>query len=150
MSLEKNINEEIKRAMLSKDKRRLEALRAIKAALLMAKTGKDTSSGEIPEEVELQLLQKLVKQRKESTQIYLSQNRHDLADDEIFQAEIIESFLPKQVSVEEISEIIKSIIASCGASGIKDMGKVMGLATKEIAGRSDNKTISAIVKDLLA
>jgi len=111
MELEILINNDIKQAMLAKDREKLEALRAIKAALLLAKTGKDLSSGEIPEGVELKMLQKLVKQRRESAEIYISQGRQDLADQEIFQATIIEKYLPQQMSEEDIKAIIVDIIA---------------------------------------
>jgi uncharacterized protein len=146
MSLAEKINADIKQAMLAKDKRKLEALRAIKAGLLLIKTGKDKSSDEIPESVELQMLQKLVKQRKETAQIYKEKDRPELAEEELYQAEIIEAYLPKQMDVAEIAEIVKQIIAETGASSIKDMGKVMGAATKKLAGKADNKTVSEIVK----
>ncbi len=149
MSLAEKINNEIKQAMLAKDKRKLEALRAIKSGLLLIQTGKDKSSGEIPENVEMQLLQKLVKQRKESAEIYSKQNRQDLADEEIFQAEIIEAFLPKQMSEEELKAEVKKIVEEVGATTMKDMGKVMGMASKKLAGKADNKKISAIVKEIL-
>lgn len=149
MSLAEKINEDIKKTMLAKDRRKLEALRAIKAALLLAKTGKDMSSGEIPPEVEMQLLQKLVKQRKESAQIFITQNRADLAEEETYQAGIIEEYLPKQMGEDELREVIKAIVAETGASSIKDMGKVMGLASKQLAGKADNKSISNIVKEIL-
>lgn len=149
MSLAEQINEDIKKTMLARDKRKLEALRAIKAALLLAKTGKDMSSGEIPLEVEMQLLQKLVKQRKESAHIFTTQNRADLADEETYQAGIIEEYLPKQMGEDELREVIKTIVTETGASGIRDMGKVMGLASKQLAGKADNKTISTIVKEIL-
>jgi len=149
MSLAKIINDDIKQAMLAKDKRKLEALRAIKAALLLEKTGKDVSSGEIPEDVELKLLQKLVKQRKESAELYKSQGRDDLVDDEIFQASIIEAYLPEQMSEDELREIIKEIIDQVSATSMKDMGKVMGMASKQLAGKADNKTISGIVREIL-
>ncbi len=149
MSLAEKINNDIKQAMLAKDKRKLEALRAIKAGLLLIKTGKDVSSGEIPESVELQLLQKLVKQRRESAEVYKQQNRQDLADEELFQAGIIETYLPKQMSDEELSEVVKEIVAETGAQSMKDMGKVMGMATKKLAGKADNKKISNIVKSIL-
>jgi len=148
MSLEKQINDDIKSAMLSKDSAKLEALRAIKAALLLEKT-KEGTTGEIPETVELSLLRKLVKQRKESAEIYSSQNRPDLAEPELFQAGIIEKYLPKALSEEEITEKIRSIIAETGATSVKDMGKVMGAATKAFAGQADNKLVSEIVKKLL-
>jgi len=149
MELEKLINEDIKQAMLARDKEKLEALRAIKAALLLEKTGKDVTSGEIPDSVELKMLQKLVKQRKESAQIYVEQGRQDLADQEIFQASIIEKYLPAQMSEEDVKAIISTIITRVGAKEPKDMGKVMGVATKELAGKADNKTISGIIKSIL-
>lgn len=149
MSLEILINNDLKQAMLAKDTKKLAALRAIKAALLLEKTGKDTSSGEIPESVEMKLLQKLVKQRKESAEIYTQQNRPDLAEEENYQASIIDAYLPKQLSEDELTEIIKEIITETNASSIKDMGKVMGMATKKVAGRADNQTVSLIVKKIL-
>jgi uncharacterized protein YqeY len=149
MNLAEIINDEIKRAMLAKDKQKLEALRAIKAALLIAKTGKDMSSGEIPETVELQLLQRLVKQRKESAGIYQAQNRPDLAEEELFQAEIIEKFLPQQMSEDEIRAVVKRIVDETGAQSVKDMGKVMGAASKQLVGKADNRIVSEIVKSLL-
>ena len=149
MKLAEKINDEIKRAMLAKDKQKLEALRAIKAALLIAKTGKDMSSGEIPETVELQLLQRLVKQRKESAGIYQEQNRPDLAEEELFQAVIIEAFLPQQMAEDEIRAAVKKIIDDTGAQSIKDMGKVMGAASKQLAGKADNRSVSEIVKEML-
>jgi len=149
MQLEILINNDIKQAMLSKDKAKLEALRAIKAALLLEKTGKDTSSLEIPDEVELKLLQKLVKQRRESAEIYIAQNRPDLAEPELFQASIIEKYLPEQMSEEELRRIVQQIITKTGAQSIKDMGKVMGAATKELAGKADNKAVADIIKQLL-
>ena len=149
MSLAILINDDLKKAMLAKDKRKLEALRAIKAALLLAKTGKDTSSGEIPEDVEMQLLQKLVKQRKESAEIYKSQNRADLAEEELYQTSIIEAYLPEQMSEDEVRKIVKEIVDQVGATSMKDMGKVMGMASKKLAGKADNKSISGIVRGLL-
>lgn len=149
MSLEIKINDDIKKAMLARDTRKLSALRAIKAALLLEKTGKDVSSGEIPETVELKLLQKLVKQRKESAAIYLEQHRPELADEEQYQADIIEKYLPAQLTDDELSALVSAIIAEVGATSIKDMGKVMGLATKQVAGKADNQQISKVVKTLL-
>ncbi len=149
MSLELIINDDIKSAMLARDKEKLEALRAIKAALLLIKTGKDTATSEVPEEIELSLLQKLIKQRKEAADIYLSQNRKDLYDVEMFQVNIIQKYLPEQLSDDEIKAIIKNIIAETGAQGIRDMGKVMGLAGKELTGKADNKIVAAFVKELL-
>lgn len=149
MELEKLINEDIKQAMISKDKDKLEALRSIKAALLLEKTGKDVSSGIIPESVELKMLQRLVKQRRESAEIYKTQGRPDLAEPELFQASIIEKYLPEQLTEEEIISIVKKAITESGATGPKDMGKVMGIASKMVAGKADNKVISEIVKKLL-
>jgi len=149
MELEKHINEDIKQAMLNKDKGKLEALRAIKAALLLEKTGKDVSSGEIPDEVELKLLQKLVKQRRESAEVYQAQNRPDLAETELFQASIIEKYLPEQMGENELKEWIAGIIARTGAQSIKDMGRVMGIATRELAGKADNKTVADLIKQAL-
>ncbi|MCF8367085.1 MAG: GatB/YqeY domain-containing protein [Bacteroidales bacterium] len=149
MSLAEKINEDIKNAMLARDKRKLEALRAIKAGLLLAKTGKDMTSGEIPETVEMQLLQKLVKQRRESALIYQEQSRVDLAEEELFQASIIEVYLPAQMDDVELKIILKQIIEETGAQSIKEMGKVMALASKKLAGKADNKKISAIIKEIL-
>lgn len=149
MELEKLINNDIKQAMLSRDSRKLDALRAVKAALLLAKTGKDVHGGEIPEEMEMQLLQRLVKQRRESAEIYISGNRKDLADEELYQLGIIEQYLPKQLSEEEIRIAVGQVITSLGAKGAKDMGRVMGTAVKQLAGKADNKAISAIVRELL-
>ena len=148
MGLENLINDDMKKAMLSRDSEKLEGLRAIKAALLLEKT-REGSSGEIPESVELSLLQKLVKQRKESASIYLSGNREDLAKKELAEAAIIEQYLPQQLSDEELTVIIREIITRTGASSIKDMGKIMGLASKELAGKADGKKVSEIVKKLL-
>ena len=149
MELEKLINEDIKQAMINKDKEKLEALRSIKAAMLLEKTGKDVTGGIIPESDELKMLQRLVKQRRESAEIYKAQGRPDLAEPEIFQAAIIEKYLPEQMTDEEVIAVVKQVIADTGATGIKDMGKVMGLASKQIAGKADNKMIAEIVKRLL-
>ena len=150
MELEKLINNDLKEAMKARDKRKLEALRAIKAALLLEKTGKDVADGEIPESIELKLLQKLVKQRKESAILYHQQNRPELAEEEEYQVAIIEKYLPEQMSEEEVKSIIEKIVADTGASSMKDMGRVMGMATKQLAGKADNKAISNIVKGLLS
>lgn len=147
MSLEEKINADIKSAMLAKEKEKLEALRAVKSAVLLAKTEK--VGVEVSEDTELKLLQKLVKQRKEAAEIYLKQQMKDLADVELFQANVIEQYLPAQMSSEEISQAVKSVIAETGANGIKDMGKVMGLVSKQLAGKADGKLISEIVKSLL-
>lgn len=149
MSLEILINNDIKSAMIGKDKKKLEALRAIKAALLLAKTGKDINSGEIPESVEMSLLQRLVKQRKESATLYTEQNRPDLAEEEVFQAKIIEAYLPQQMSSEELQVAVQEVIQQTGASSMRDMGKVMGIISKQLAGKADNKKISEMVKQLL-
>ena len=148
MSLEKLINDDIKAAMLARDKQKLEALRAVKSAILLAKTDKG-GSGEIEEDAEMKILQKLVKQRRESAEIYKQQGRAALAEEEIFQLAIIEKYLPAQMSEEDVKKIIQEIIAETGASSIKDMGRVMGLATKKLAGKADNKLISGLVKELL-
>ena len=151
MSLEKKINEDLKQAMRDKDKRKLSALRAIKSALLIEKTNKDQTSGEeIPESVEMQLLQKQVKQRKESAEQYEEQGRTDLAEEEKFQASIIEKYLPDQMDEQHLENEIKAIIDEVGAASMQDMGKVMGIATKRLAGKAENKKISEIVKSLLA
>lgn len=149
MSLELIINDDIKAAMLAKDREKLEALRAVKAALLLIKTGKDTATAEVPEEVELQTLQRLIKQRKEAAEVYKAQGRNDLYDVEVFQVSIIEKYLPAQLTEDEIKNIIKQIISETGASGVRDMGKVMGLASKQLTGKADNKIVAAIVKELL-
>lgn len=148
MELEKLINDDIKATMLARDQEKLEALRAIKAALLLEKT-KEGTTGEIPESVELKLLQKLVKQRRESADQYLAGGRKDLAEKELFEASIIEKYLPHQMSSEEVEAKVKQIIASTGATSIKDMGRVMAAASAEFAGKADNKTVSEIVKRLL-
>jgi uncharacterized protein YqeY len=149
MELEKLINDDIKAAMIARDAKKLEALRAIKAALLIEKT-KDGTTGEIPESIELSLLQKLVKQRKESAEIYKGANREDLAEKELYDAAIIEKYLPQQLPESDVREIIRNIIAESGATSMKDMGKVMGQANKELAGQADNKLISALVKEILS
>lgn len=149
MTLSELINNDLKQAMLAKDKRKLEALRAIKAAMLLLKTGKDIGSSEIPEEVELKTLQKLVKQRRESAELYKNQGREDLYDEEIYQAGIIEAYLPQQMTNEEIENIVRGIIEKTGANSVKDMGRVMGMASKEMVGKADNKVVAAIVKEIL-
>ena len=145
MGILANLTDEIKTAMRAKDSLKLEALRAIKSAVILEQTaagGSDTLS----DEQEIKLVQKLVKQRKDSAQIFREQNRPDLAEPEETQAQVIAQFLPEQLSEEEITAIIKSIIEKTGASGMKDMGKVMGMASKEMAGKADGKTISTVVK----
>lgn len=149
MSLEQKIMGELKTAMLAKNEAALRSLRAVKAAILLAKTS-EGAGGELKEEDETKLLQKLVKQRKDSLEIFEQQNRADLAKKEKEEIEVIEKFLPKQLSAEELKEIVSKIIAEVGASSPADMGKVMGAATKQLAGKADGKTISALVKELLA
>lgn len=149
MSLEQKIMTELKAAMLAKDEAALRSLRAVKAAILLAKTS-EGGGGELKEEDEVRLLQKLVKQRKDSLEIFQQQNRADLAKKEEEEIAVIEKFLPRQMSPEELKEEIKKIISSVGASSPADMGKVMGVASKQFAGKADGKTISAIVKELLA
>ena len=150
MSLEQTINNDIKQAMLSRKKDELEALRAIKSALLLLKTSKGSAEGEIDEAAATATLQKLVKQRRETAQIYIDQQRQDLADVELFQAQVIERYLPKQMTEEEIEKALREIIASVGATSMKDMGRVMGIASKQFAGRADNKQVSEIVKRILS
>ena len=149
MSLELKINQDIKAAMIAKDNARLRGLRAIKAAILLAKTEK-AGIDELAQDAEIKVLQKLVKQRKESGEIYKTQGREDLFKIEFEEQQVIEEYLPKQLSREEIEEIIKGIIAETGASGMKDMGKVMGLANAKLAGQADGKTVSELVKASLA
>jgi uncharacterized protein YqeY len=149
MSLEQKIMAELKTAMLTKDEKALRSLRAIKAAILLAKTS-EGAGGELKEEDETRLLQKLVKQRKDSLEIFEQQNRADLAQKEKEEIEVIEKFLPKQLSAEELRLELSAIISEVGASSPADMGKVMGVATKKFAGKADGKTISALVKELLS
>ena len=148
MSLLKKIDIDIKFAMKSKDALSLESLRAVKSSILLFKT-KSGSSIDLSDQDEIKILQKLVKQRKDSAEIYKNQNRLELCDIELNQARIIESYLPKQLSLSELSIIIDKIIIKLNASSMKDMGKVMGLASKELSGKSDGKTISEIVKKKL-
>ena len=149
MGLAEIINEDMKVAMRERNQRKLEALRAIKAGLLLLKTGKDLSSGEIPETVEMQLLQKLVKQREESASTYAEQGREDLAEEERFQAEVIRAYLPRQMSEAEITDYLTSLTTRLNATNIKDMGRVMGVASSELAGKADNKMVAAIIKTIL-
>ncbi|MCM4161504.1 GatB/YqeY domain-containing protein [Antarcticibacterium flavum] len=149
MSLQERVMTEMKAAMRAKDAGKLEALRAIKSGILLAQTESSSKDG-LTEEEELKLLQKLVKQRRDSAAIYREQGREDLAQPEIEQAEVISIFLPEQMTAEEIEEKVDEIIAETGASGMKDMGKVMGRASQELAGKADGKTISVIVKKKLS
>lgn len=149
MSLKQQIDTDIKKAMLAKNKEELEALRSIKSMILLAETEKG-ASGELAEDVSNKLLTKAAKQRKESAEIFTQQNRKDLADKELFQLDVINRYLPEQMSEEELMDALRGIISEIGASGPQDMGKVMGAATKKFAGRADGKLISQIVKKLLA
>lgn len=148
MPLEQQIMTELKAAMLAKDEAALRSLRAIKAAILLAKTA-EGSSGELKAEDESKILQKLVKQRRDSLEIFQQQNRPDLAAKEQEELNVIEKFLPKQLSVEELKAELQNIIAQTGASAPSDLGKVMGIASKQLAGKADGKAIAAMVKELL-
>lgn len=149
MGLEQKIMADLKTAMLAKDEAALRSLRAVKAAILLAKTS-EGAGGELKEEDEVRLLQKLVKQRKDSLEIFQQQNRSDLAKKEIEEIAVIEKFLPVQMSADEIKAELAKIIAATGASSPADMGKVMGVASKQLAGKADGKTISTLVKELLS
>ena len=148
MSLESKIMEALKEAMKAKDTIALESLRAIKSAILLAKT--EASAGDTLSAEEIKLLQRLVKQRKESAELYQKQGREDLATPELAQAEIIAKFLPEQLSEEAVETAIRAIVARLGASSMKDMGKVMGEANKELAGKADGKLIATVVKRVLS
>ena len=147
MTLEEKIKPDLIAAMKAKDQASLRGIRAIKAAILLAKT--DGSGNEITPEAEIKMLQKLIKQRKDSAEIYAAQEREDLALIEREEIAVIEKYLPAQISEEELTQIIKGIVAQTGASSMQDMGKVMGIASKKLAGRADGKTISGIVRQLL-
>jgi uncharacterized protein YqeY len=149
MSLQTEVMTKMKEAMKSKDSVALESLRAIKSELLLAQTKSGASEG-LSDAEEIALLQKLVKQRKDSAAIFVSQNREDLAAPELAQAEVISQFLPEQISAEDLKKVVTEIIESVGATSMKDMGQVMGLASSKLAGKADGKAISAIVKELLA
>ena len=148
MSLELDIQNGIKAAMLAKEKVKLEALRGIKAAILLAKTADGSET--ISDDAGLKIIQKLVKQRKESAELYKAQNRPELAENELAEASFMEVFLPKQLTEEELAVELKKIIEAVGAKGPQDMGKVMGTATKQLMGKAEGKAISAMVKQLLA
>lgn len=148
MSLEEKIQSDIKAAMLAKEKVRLESLRAVKAAILLAKTADGSET--ISDEAVVKLIQKLVKQRNESAEIYKQQGRTELAENESAEAQCMSVYLPKPLSEEEIESALKQIIAQAGASKPSDMGKVMGVATKQLAGKADGRVISALVKKLLS
>ncbi|MBN4084829.1 GatB/YqeY domain-containing protein [Flavobacteriaceae bacterium AH-315-B10] len=145
MSLQQDLMTALKTAMKAKDQTALTALRAVKSAILLAKT-ESGASGELTDEQELKILQKQVKQRKDSAAIYLEQGREDLATPEIAEAKIISQFLPEAMSEEDIEKVVVSTIEKLGANGMKDMGRVMGIVSKELAGKADGKTISTIVK----
>lgn len=149
MTLFDKISEDIKAAMKARDKVRLETLRNIKKVFLEAKTAPGANDT-LEDADALKILQKLAKQRRETAQTYIDNNRQDLADEELAQAKVIEEYLPKPLSEEEIEKEVKDIIAQTGAQGMKDMGKVMGMASKKMAGRADGRAISTIVKKLLA
>lgn len=148
MSLITQIDQDIKQAMLAKDADKLRGLRAIKAALLLARTEKGAAE-ELSQDAEIKVLQKLIKQRKESAEIYKSQNREDLYEIEMQEMQVIEPYLPKQMSPAEIEAYVADLIKRTGAESVKDMGKVIGAANKELAGKADGRTISEIVKKLL-
>ncbi len=149
MSLQSKVAEGMKAAMKAKDATSLEALRAVKSAMLLAQT-ESGASGEMDEAAEIKLLQKLVKQRKDSASIFTEQGRADLAEPELAQAAVIEKFLPEQMSDDEVAEIVDEIIGATGAASMKDMGKVMGMASSRLAGLAAGKTISTIVKSRLS
>ena len=149
MSLQAQIMDAMKSAMKAKDSVALESLRAIKSAILLAQT-ESGAKEELTEEAEIKLLQRLVKQRKDSAAIFTEQGRADLAEPEVAQATVIEQFLPAHLSEDEVGEIVSKIIKSTGASGMQDMGKVMGEASKQLAGQADGNTISTLVKKLLS
>lgn len=149
MSLKELIDADIKKAMLARNKEELEALRSIKSLILLAETEKG-GGDEISGDSEKKLLMKAAKQRKESAEIFETQNRKDLADRELLQLEVINRYLPKQLSEEEIRSALQDIIKEVGASGPQDMGKVMGVATRKLAGQADGKVISELVKKLLS
>ena len=146
--LEEKIQQDIKAAMLAKDSVALASVRGIKAAILLAKTSEGGKP--VDDEQIVKIIQKLVKQRKESAEIYAQQNRPELAENELAEAAVMERYLPKQLSEAEIEEKVKEIIAQVGAASMADMGKVMGVATKALAGQADGKVISAMVRKLLA
>jgi len=148
MSIQKEVMEQLKSAMKSKDKVALESLRALKSAFLLVNTS--GASAELSETDELKIVQKLVKQRKDSAAIFSEQGRDDLADPEIAQAKILEQFLPNQLSKEELKKAIEEIVEQTGASSMRDMGKVMGIASKQLGGEADGKAISMVVKELLS
>ena len=148
MKLTKQVAVDLMAAMKNQDKSKLDALRSLKTAFILAKT--ETGAADLADEDELKIVQKLIKQRKDSAAEYKANNRADLAEKELFEAEVLSAYLPKQMSVEELESALKTIMAEVGATSMKDMGKVMGIASKKFAGAADGKTISEIVKKLLA
>lgn len=148
MNLFDKVSEDIKRAMLAREKVRLEALRGAKKEFLEAKTAKG-ANGELSDDMAMKIIVKMVKQRKESAKIYQDNNRPELADNELAEAAVLEEYLPKQLSAEELEAELKAIIAETGAAGPREMGKVMGVATKRLAGRAEGRAISETVKKLL-
>ncbi|MBO4602604.1 MAG: GatB/YqeY domain-containing protein [Salinivirgaceae bacterium] len=149
MSLYEKVENDIKTAMLAKEKEKLEALRAIKAAFLLAKTEKGASET-LSEDVELKVIQKLVKQRKESAELYKSNGRNDLSDKELFEAEVISTYLPAQLSEAEIEAEVRKVVEAVGAKGPQDMGKVMGMANKQLSGKAESRVVAQKVKEILA
>ena len=149
MTLTEQINQDIKKAMLAKEKQKLAALRAIKSALLLEAT-KEGGNGEVSSDAETKIIQKLYKQRVDASKIYTEQNRPDLAEEELFQAKVIEVYLPEQMSEDEIKTVVKEVIARVGATGVSDMGKVMGAAMGKLKGKADGSLISKVVKSELA
>ena len=149
MNLFDRVSEDIKKAMLARDAQRLESLRGVKKEFLEAKTAKG-SDGNLTDEKAVQILAKMIKQRKESAEIYVQQNRPELAEEELAQAKVIEEYMPVQLSDEELAAALREIIARVGATSPKEMGKVMGVASKELAGKAEGRAISAKVKQLLA
>ncbi|UCG28913.1 MAG: GatB/YqeY domain-containing protein [Bacteroidales bacterium] len=149
MNLEERINEDIKTAIKSREKEKLEALRAIKSAILLAKTEKGYA-GTLDEQAEFKLLQKLVKQRKDSAEIYRDQKREDLAEKEVFEAEVIGSYLPEQLDDDELKEQLEQVIRNEGASSMADMGRIMSIASKQFAGKAEGKKIAGLVRSLLS
>lgn len=147
MSLEQKIMGDLKEAMKAKDQAALRTIRAIKAAILLQKT--DGSGTELTEEMEIKMIQKLAKQRQDSLDIFMKQNRQDLAEIEKEELAVLKRYLPEQLSEDKIKEVVDKIISNIGAEGMKDMGKVMGMASKELAGKADGKTISGIVRTAL-
>ncbi len=150
MSLHKQILEDMKAAMKARDKERLEAIRGIKSAIMLAQTEKGGTQDELADEDIIKIIQKLHKQRMESATVYKEQNRDDLADKELSEANVMEDYLPAQMSDAELEEVLKGIINETGAASMADMGKVMGIASRQLAGKADGKRISGVVKKLLS